>query len=54
MNDKLLTEHALEFLSLKGDAQARVSLRLSNSTLLEITCRGSIMEIALLQSGPRL
>ena len=38
---KLLTEHHLEFLSFKEAAQARLSLHLSNATLLEITCRGS-------------
>ena len=44
MTVKLLTEHHLEFLSLKEAAEARMSLHLSNATLLEITvdtCHGS-------------
>ena len=42
---KLLAEHRLEFVSLKGAAQARLSLYTrQNATLLEITCRGSIYE----------
>ena len=43
MTVKLLTEHHLEFLILKKAAQARLSLHLSNATLMEITCRGSII-----------
>ena len=42
---KLLSEHHLEFLSVKEAAQANLSLRLSNATLLEITCHGSIMDL---------
>ena len=41
MTVKLLTEHHLEFLSLKGAARARLSLPCESATLLEITCRGS-------------
>ena len=43
MSVKLLTEHNLEFLSLKEAAQARLSLHLSKYSLLEITCHGSII-----------
>ena len=46
INVKLLTEHHLEFLSLKGGckaAQPRLSLHLSNATLLKIACHGSVM-----------
>ena len=43
MSVKLLTEAHLEFLSLKEAAQARLSLHVSNATLLEITCRGSVI-----------
>ena len=39
MTVKLLTEHHLEFLSLKEAVQARLSQHL----LLEITCHGSII-----------
>ena len=35
MNVRLLTEHHLEFLSLKGAAQARLSLHLSKSHIVE-------------------
>ena len=39
---KLLTEHHLEFLSLKGGCRGCLSLHLSKcDTLLEITCHGS-------------
>ena len=38
---KLLTEHDLEFLSLKGAALAPLSLHLPNATFMEITCHGS-------------
>ena len=42
MSVKLLTEHNLEFLSLKEAVEARLSLyTCQNATLLEITCRGS-------------
>ena len=40
---KLLTEHHLEFLSLKEAAETRLSLHLSNATFLEISCRSSII-----------
>ena len=43
---KQLTEHHLEFLSLKlkETAEARPSLhKCQNATLLEISCRGSII-----------
>ena len=43
MSVKLLTEHHLEFLSLREAAQVRLSLHLSNATLLEITCHGSFV-----------
>ena len=39
MTVKLLTEHHLEFLSLKGGCTD--SSKCQNATLLEITCRGS-------------
>ena len=38
---KLLTEHHLEFLGLKGGCRGYPSLHLSKSQLLEISCRGS-------------
>ena len=41
MTVKLLTEHHLEFISLKGGGIAPLDLHLPNATLLEITCRGS-------------
>ena len=41
MSVKLLTEYHLECLRLKEAAQARLSLHMSNSTLLEITFCGS-------------
>ena len=41
MTVKLLTAHHLECQTLKGAAQARLSLHLSKSTLLIISCRGS-------------
>ena len=42
MSVKLLTEHHLEYLSLKETAKARVSLHLSKkNTLLEIACHRS-------------
>ena len=44
MTVKKLTEHYLEFLSLKRGCKARLSLHMSNATLLEITCQGSIIE----------
>ena len=40
---KLLNEHNLEFLCLKGVTQARPSLHMSIATLLGITCRGSLV-----------
>ena len=43
MSVKLPTESLLEVLSLKGAAQARLSLHLSNVKLLEISCHGSII-----------
>ena len=43
MTVKLLTEHHFEFQTLKGDCKARLSLHLSNTTLLVITCDGSIL-----------
>ena len=43
MSVKLLTEHHLEFLSLKGATQPRLSLYLLIATLMEITCHVSIM-----------
>ena len=53
MTIKLLTEHHLKFLSLKEAAQARVSLFMSDilfkATLLEITCRSSIITLIRLQ-----
>ena len=48
MNIKVLTEHHLEFLSLKEAAQTRLSLHMSNATLLEISCRGSIIILKLI------
>ena len=43
MTLRQLAEQNLEFLSLKGAAQARLSLHIQNATLLEITCHGSIL-----------
>ena len=45
INIKLLAEHHLEFLSLKGGCseEARLSLHMSNATLLEISCTGSVI-----------
>ena len=46
MTLKLLTEHNLEFLSLKGGCKgSSESTLFQNATLLEITCRGSIIVI---------
>ena len=41
---KLLTEHHLEFLSLKGDCRgsSESTLTCQNGTLLEISCTGSV------------
>ena len=39
---KLLTEHRLEFLSLKEAAEARPSLHLTKCQIVEISCHGSI------------
>ena len=41
MTVNILTEHDLEFLSLKEATQARLSLHMSKSALLEITYHGS-------------
>ena len=41
MSVKLLTEHYLEFLSLKGSCTGSSESTLQNATLLEISCRGS-------------
>ena len=42
--NKLLTEQHLEFLSLKGDCKGLYeSALVKKATLLEISCRGSIM-----------
>ena len=41
MSVKLLTDHHLEFLSLKGGSTGS-SESCQNATLLEITCRGSL------------
>ena len=38
---KLLTEHHLEFLSLKGGCTGSSESAFQNATLLEITCHGS-------------
>ena len=38
---KLLTEHHWSFQAYKEATEARLSLHLSNATLLEITCHGS-------------
>ena len=43
MTVTLPTEQYLKFLSLKGAAQARLSLNSSKFTLLEITCHGSFI-----------
>ena len=43
MSAKLLTEHHLEFLSLKGGCTGSSESTFVKTTLLEITCRGSIM-----------
>ena len=45
MSVKLLTEHHLEFLSLKGGSTgSSESTVVKNATLLEITCSGSNLE----------
>ena len=41
MSVKLLTEHHLEFLSLKGGDTGSSEYTCQNATLLEITCHGS-------------
>ena len=41
MTLKLLTEHHLEFLSLKGGCRGSSESTRQNATLLEITCHGS-------------
>ena len=41
MSVRLLTEHHLEFLSLKGGCRDLRSTLVKNATLLEITCHGS-------------
>ena len=44
MSVKLLTEHHLEYLSLKGDCRGSFESTLcQNVKLLEISCRGSYM-----------
>ena len=40
---KLLTEHHLEFLRLKGGCTGSSESTLQNTTLLEITCHGSFV-----------
>ena len=40
---KLLTEHRLEFLSLKGGCTGSSDYTYQNATLLEITCRAHIV-----------
>ena len=40
---KLLTEHHLEFLSLREAAQARLSLHLSKCHIVGITCHSSLI-----------
>ena len=40
---KLLTEHHLEFLSLKGGCRSSSESICQNATLLEITCTGSLI-----------
>ena len=44
MGFRLLTEHYLEFLSLKEDCTDSSESTLKNAILLEITCRGSIIK----------
>ena len=47
MSFKLLTEHHLKFLSLKGDYIGSSEYTLvKNATLLEITCHGSYYGVA--------
>ena len=46
MSVKLLTEHHLEFLSLKGGCTG-----LSEATMLEITCCGSVEESSTCHQG---
>ena len=46
MNVKLLTEHHLEVLSLKGGCTGSSESIRQNATLLEISCRGSITKHA--------
>ena len=40
---KLLTEHNLEFLSLKGGCRGSSETTSQNATFLEISCTGSIL-----------
>ena len=54
MTSRQLTEHNLEFLSLKEAAQARLSLDMQNATLLEITCLGSILVQSIMDYVQRL
>ena len=42
---KLLTEHYLEFLSLKGGCRGSSESTRENATLLEISCTGSIIKM---------
>ena len=48
---KLLTEHHLEFLSLKGGCRGSSEYTCQNATLLEITCHGSYFVVSGLQNG---
>ena len=41
---KLLTEHHLEFLSLKGGCTGSSESKMSNAKLLEISCHGSFCD----------
>ena len=53
MGVKLLTEHHLEFLSLKvGCSGSSESTLVINATLLEITCHGSIIVLTTDREGP--
>ena len=55
MTVKLLTEHHLEILSLKGDSTGSYESTLytgQNATLLKMACRGSYLTFCILMDFP--
>ena len=54
MSVKLLTEHHLEILSLKGGCRGSSESThvCQNATLLEITCHGSYLVLSIIDSPP--